>query len=215
MLFVVVCISLPVAIAELSVGLRAGFSLAETIPPLLVSQLLLFVFGALPIVALAALDARVVVASATGEREIPLVDLHRLPEETPQIETLLQRGELITSIVLPLNGIAARSSYRKVRDRASYAFALVSVAAGLEMEGDIVKDVRVALGGVAHKPWRAHAAEAALKGNPITDTALRAAADAELAPAKGLRDNAFKIELAKRVIVDSLSKLARAAEIAQ
>jgi xanthine dehydrogenase YagS FAD-binding subunit len=160
-------------------------------------------------VALAALEATVIVAGRGGEREIQLVDLHRLPGTTPQIETLLEAGELITAVTLPPNGFAARSSYRKVRDRASYAFALVSVAAGLEMEGDIVKDVRLALGGVAHKPWRAHAAEAVLKGGLITGATLRKAAEAELSSAKGLRDNAFKIELAKRLIVDTLSKLAQ------
>jgi xanthine dehydrogenase YagS FAD-binding subunit len=162
-------------------------------------------------VALAALDATVTVVGRNGEREIPLVDLHRLPGTTPQIETLLEAGELITAVTLPPNNFAARSSYRKVRDRASYAFALVTVAAGLEMDGDIVKDVRLALGGVAHKPWRAHAAEAALKGGPITDATLHQAAYAELSIAKGLRDNTFKIELARRVIVDSLSKLVQVA----
>ncbi|MEI9931821.1 MAG: xanthine dehydrogenase family protein subunit M [Rhizomicrobium sp.] len=162
-------------------------------------------------IALSALDATVTVVGRNGEREIPLINLHRLPGMTPQIETLLEAGELITAVTLPPNNFAACSSYRKVRDRASYAFALVSVAAGLEMDGDIVKDVRLALGGVAHKPWRAHIAESALKGGPITDATLHQAAYAELAAAKGLRDNAFKIELAKRVIVDSLSKLAQVA----
>jgi xanthine dehydrogenase YagS FAD-binding subunit len=159
-------------------------------------------------VALAALDASVTLESQSGTRTIPLIELHSLPGATPQIETLLEPGELITAVTLPPNGFAAHSSYRKVRDRASYAFALVSIAAGLEMEGDTIKDVRLALGGVAHKPWRAHAAEAVLRGKPLTDAALRAAAQAELGPAKGLRDNAFKIELARRLIVDSLSKLA-------
>jgi xanthine dehydrogenase YagS FAD-binding subunit len=162
-------------------------------------------------VALAALDATVTVVGRDGEREIPLVDLHRLPGATPQVETLLEAGELITAVTLPHNGFAVRSSYRKVRDRASYAFALVSVAAGLDMDGDVVKDIRLALGGVAHKPWRAYAAEAVLKGGPITQTTLRKAAEEELSSARGLRDNGFKIELAKRVIVDSLSKLAQVA----
>jgi xanthine dehydrogenase YagS FAD-binding subunit len=102
-----------------------------------------------------------------------------------------------------------------VRDRASYAFALVSLVAGLEMEGDTINDVRLALGGVAHKPWRAQAAEAALKGRAATEVAFRAAAEAELAAANGLRDNAFKIELATRLIADTLGKLARFVETAR
>jgi xanthine dehydrogenase YagS FAD-binding subunit len=115
-------------------------------------------------------------------------------------------------VTLPPNGIARRSSYRKVRDRASYAFALVSVATGLDLDGDVIRDVRLALGGVAHKPWRAHAAEAALRGARLTELTVRAAAEAELSSAKGVRDNGFKIELAKRVICDSLLKLAQIPE---
>ena len=161
-------------------------------------------------VALAALDAVVTVTGRNGSRDIPLTAFHRLPGDTPHIETELEPGELITAVTLPPNGIAARSHYRKVRDRASYAFALVSVAAGLEMEGGTIKDVRLALGGVAHKPWRAERAEAALRGRPATEAAFRQAAEAELAPAQALRDNAFKIELAKRVIADTLGKLATA-----
>jgi xanthine dehydrogenase YagS FAD-binding subunit len=161
-------------------------------------------------VALAALDAVVTVRGKDGSRDIPLIAFHRLPGDTPQVDTVLEPGELIIAVTLPPNGIAARSCYRKVRDRASYAFALVSVAAGLEMEGGTIWDVRIALGGVAHKPWRAERAEAALRGGPATEAVFRAAAEAELADAKPLRDNAFKIELAKRVIVDTLSKLAKA-----
>ena len=161
-------------------------------------------------VALAALDAVVTVKGRSGSREIPLTAFHRLPGDTPQVETILEPGELITAVTLPPNGVAARSYYRKVRDRASYAFALVSVAAGLEMEGGMIKDVRLALGGVAHKPWRAERAETALRGGPATESAFRGAAEAELADAQGLRDNAFKIELAKRVIADTLGKLAKA-----
>jgi xanthine dehydrogenase YagS FAD-binding subunit len=159
-------------------------------------------------VALVALDATVHIKSQSGPREILLTDFHRLPGDTPHIESLLEAGALITSISLPPNSLA-RSSYRKVRDRASYAFALVSVAAGIEMDGERLKDVRIALGGVAHKPWRARTAEGLLKGKSLTETALRAAVDAELSAATGLRDNAFKIELVKRVIVDSLLKLAK------
>jgi xanthine dehydrogenase YagS FAD-binding subunit len=166
-------------------------------------------------VALAALDAVVTVKGTSGSREVPMTAFHRLPGDTPQVETALEPGELITAVTLPPNGVAARSHYRKVRDRASYAFALISVAAGLEMEGGTIKDVRLALGGVAHKPWRAARAEAALRGCPVTESAFRQAAEAELAAAQGLRDNAFKIELAKRVIADTLDKLAKASGAAQ
>lgn len=157
-------------------------------------------------VALAALDASVTVEGRSGARDIPLVDFHVLPGQTPQIETVLQPGELITAVTLPPR-LPGRSVYRKVRDRASYAFALISVAAVLEVQDGVVKEVRIALGGVAHKPWRATAAEAALKGGPATEAAFRAAAHAELASARGLRDNAFKIELGQRVIIDTLIKL--------
>jgi xanthine dehydrogenase YagS FAD-binding subunit len=157
-------------------------------------------------VALAALDAIVSVEGRKGTREIPLVDLHVLPGDTPQIETVLEAGDLITAVTLP-PAIAGRSRYRKVRDRASYAFALVSVAALLDVEEGVVKQVRVALGGVAHKPWRARAIERALAGGPATEAAFRAAAQAELASARALRDNGFKIDLAQRVVVDTLMKL--------
>jgi len=158
-------------------------------------------------VALAALGANVHLRSARGERTLPMTDLHRLPEGHPEIETLLEPGELITAVELPPLPMAARSTYRKVRDRVSYAFALVSVAAAIELEGDTVKDVRLALGGVAHKPWRAWKAEAALKGRPATAEGFRAAAEAELAGAAPLRDNAFKVELAMRTIVAVLTEL--------
>ena len=164
-------------------------------------------------VALAALDAVVHLEGADGARTIKLVDLHRLPGGEPQIETQLRPSELITGVELPALPFAAHGDYRKVRDRASYAFALISVAAALDVdEAGHVGDVRLALGGVAHKPWRAFAAEAALRGGPATAAAFREAAEVELAPAAGLRDNAFKIELAKRVIVDTLTKLAHSAE---
>ena len=163
-------------------------------------------------VALAALDASVTVEGRNGVRDIPLVDFHLLPGETPQIETVLEEGELITAVTLPpMPG--GRSVYRKVRDRASYAFALISIAAVLEVRGGLVSEVRIALGGVAHKPWRAHTAEAALKGGPATEAAFRAAAQAEFAPARGLRDNAFKIELGQRLITDTLVKLTSQQEI--
>jgi xanthine dehydrogenase YagS FAD-binding subunit len=159
-------------------------------------------------VALAALDAVVHLKSRSGDRTLPFTELHRLPGNRPEVETVLERHELITAIELPSLPFARRSTYRKVRDRASYAFALISVAAALELEGNTVKDVRLALGGVAHKPWRARKAEAALRGQPATDHAFRAAAEAELADARPLRDNVFKIELARRTITAVLSQLA-------
>lgn len=158
-------------------------------------------------VAMAALDAVVRVRGVGGERSIALVDLHRLPGGRPDLDTVLEPGELITVIELPASSLAANSTYRKVRDRASYAFALVSVAAAVELEGGTVRDVRIALGGVAHKPWRASKAEAALRGRPATADAFRAAAAAELADAAPLRDNGFKVELAERTIVATLSEL--------
>lgn len=158
-------------------------------------------------VALAALDAVVHLRSASGERTLPLTEVHRLPGSHPEQDTVLTPGELITAVELPTLPFAARSTYRKVRDRASYAFALVSVAGALELDGGTVKDVRLALGGVAHKPWRAGKAEAALRGKPATEDNFRAAAEAELSDAKPLRDNGFKIELAKRTITMVLSEL--------
>lgn len=161
-------------------------------------------------VALAALDAVVHVEGPDGERTIPFDDFHRLPGDTPQVETNLGSDELITSIQLPAIPFAKTSQYRKVRDRASYAFALVSVAAALETENGEIRNVRLALGGVSHKPWRAHAAEKVLAGAKASLEAFGRAAETELADAKGFRDNAFKIELAKRTIVSVLSELADA-----
>ena len=160
-------------------------------------------------VALAALDAKVLVAGPGTGRTIAFTDFHRLPGETPERETLLESGELVVAVTLPALPFAARSTYRKVRDRASYAFALVAVAAALDLTKDrTIRDIRLALGGVAHKPWRAYAAEAALRGQILTEITIRAAAEAELAAAIPLRDNGFKIELAKRVIVRVLTELA-------
>jgi xanthine dehydrogenase YagS FAD-binding subunit len=163
-------------------------------------------------VALAALDARVEVAGPDGERTIPFPDLHRLPGDDPSRDTVLQHGELITAIDLPPLPMAARSDYRKVRDRASYAFALVSVAACLDVEDGAVRDVRLAFGGVAHKPWRAYRAEEALRGRPATEDAFRTAAGAELVdaePQPGIDGgNAFKIPLLSRTVVAALRDLA-------
>jgi xanthine dehydrogenase YagS FAD-binding subunit len=159
-------------------------------------------------VALAALDAVVHLAGPAGPRTIALNDLHRLPGERPDLETELSPGELITGVELPALPFAARSNYRKVRDRSSYAFALVSAAAALDVGPDgRVRDVRLALGGVAHKPWRAYAAEDALRGQPADETRFRAAAEIELKSAQAYRDNGFKIELAKRAIVATLRDL--------
>jgi xanthine dehydrogenase YagS FAD-binding subunit len=158
-------------------------------------------------VALVALDTIVRLRGAAGERRLPLTELHRLPGDRPDIETVLDPGELITAIELPPLPFAARSTYRKVRDRASYAFALVSVAAALEVEDGRVKDVRIAIGGVAHKPWRAWKAEEALHGAPANAMTFANAADAELADARPLKDNAFKVELARRTVVAALNEL--------
>jgi xanthine dehydrogenase YagS FAD-binding subunit len=161
-------------------------------------------------VALAAMDAVVHLEGPDGTRSIKLVDLHRLPGEMPERETELMVGELITAIELPTMPFAINATYRKVRDRASYAFALVSLAAALEVEDGTVKNVRLALGGVAHKPWRATRAEALLQGAPATEASFSRAADAELESAVGLRDNNFKIELARRVMVHALCELSGA-----
>jgi len=159
-------------------------------------------------VALVALDAVVHLQGPAGTRSMPLTDLHRLPGDRPEVETELQPDELITAIEIPPLGFARRSTYRKVRDRASYAFALISVAAASDIdEAGIVRDVRLALGGVAHKPWRATKAESVLKGQVASTKTFRAAAEAELADAAALSENAFKIELAKRTIVAVLDEL--------
>nr|MBA3790855.1 xanthine dehydrogenase family protein subunit M [Rubrobacter sp.] len=144
-------------------------------------------------VAMAALDAIVQVQGPNGEREIPIEELHRLPGDNPDRDTILEHGDLITAIDLPPLGFAANSKYRKVRERASYAFALVSVAAALDVEDGVVRDARIALGGVAHKPWRATKAEEALRGEPVNEANFRAAAEIELADAQPLAGNAFKI----------------------
>ncbi|HTJ25774.1 MAG TPA: xanthine dehydrogenase family protein subunit M [Candidatus Limnocylindria bacterium] len=159
-------------------------------------------------VALVALDARVRVQGPSGERTIPLVGFHRLPGDEPSRDTVLEHGELITAVELPPLAFANRSRYRKVRDRASYAFALVSVAAALDVEGGIVRDARLALGGVAHAPWRASAAEEVLRGASATEETFRRAAEAELANARPLRENAFKVPLARNIIVRTLLDLA-------
>ncbi|GAB3572049.1 xanthine dehydrogenase family protein subunit M [Spirosoma luteolum] len=160
-------------------------------------------------VALAALDATIRVSGPNGERTIPIADFHRLPGDEPQFDNTVQPGELVTAIDLPADGFADNHTYLKVRDRASYAFALVSVAVGLKLDGDTVTDVRIALGGVAHKPWRKPEAEALLTGKVATKANYRLVADALLEGARGYAHNGFKIELAKRAIVRALSMAAK------
>lgn len=147
-------------------------------------------------VALVALDATVIVLGRQGERRIPIIDFHRLPGSSPQTDTVLEHGELITAVELPALPVAEHSAYYKVRDRASYAFALVSVAAALQISNGRVEDVRIAFGGLAHKPWRAARAEASLRGAPATEESYHRAAQAELADARPLKDNAFKVRMA-------------------
>jgi xanthine dehydrogenase YagS FAD-binding subunit len=157
-------------------------------------------------VALAALGARVHVVGPDGARTVPLPGLHRLPGDEPARDTVLAPGELIVAVELPAD-VPARQRYRKVRDRASYSFAVVSIAAALTVRDGAVADVRLALGGVAHVPWRCEAAEAELRDGPATEDAFAAAADAELAAARPLRDNAFKLRLARNLIVRTLADL--------
>jgi xanthine dehydrogenase YagS FAD-binding subunit len=159
-------------------------------------------------VALAAIEAQVHVTGPTGERTIAFADFHRLPGTTPQIDSNLHPNEIITAIELPPRGFAANYSYLKIRDRLSYAFALVSVAAALELEGDGIKDARLALGGVAHKPWRDPGAEATLRGQIADQATFKRAADLLLRDAKGFGHNDFKVELARRAIVRALTQAA-------
>jgi xanthine dehydrogenase YagS FAD-binding subunit len=164
-------------------------------------------------VALVALDAVVRVLGPQGERAIPLTDFYRLPGEEPQRDTVLEHGELLTAVDLPPLQFATRSHYRKVRDRASYAFALVSVAAALDVADGVVRDVRLALGGVAPRPWRAVRAEAVLRGAPATGDVFGRAAEAELADAQPLPGNAFKVPLARSVLVRTLLDLIAEEEV--
>ena len=157
-------------------------------------------------VALTALEAVVRVQGPKGEREIPIGDFHRLPGSTPNVDTNLKEDELITAVDLPAMPFVTRSHYLKIRDRASYAFAIVSVAVAVELDaGKKITAARVALGGVAHKPWRAQKAEQYLVGKNADEKTFQAAAEAELAAAKAYAHNSFKIELAKRSIVRALN----------
>ncbi len=160
-------------------------------------------------VALAVLEAKVHVTGPSGEREIPITDFHRLPGDTPERDNNLDADELITAIELPARGFAKNYTYIKIRDRLSYAFALLSVAAGLELDGGNIREARFALGGVAHKPWRKAEAEAVLRGKAANEAAFAEAADVILREAKGFGHNTFKIDLARRAIVRALSQAAR------
>jgi xanthine dehydrogenase YagS FAD-binding subunit len=160
-------------------------------------------------VALAMLEATVHVTGPAGERAIAFADFHRVPGDTPQRDTNLHPHEIITAVELPTRGFATNYTYLKIRDRLSYAFALVSVAAGLELDGDTIKEARFALGGVAHKPWRDQAAEAALRGQAASPDNFRRAADLLLGAAVGFTHNAFKIDLARRTLIRALTQAAR------
>ena len=162
-------------------------------------------------VALAALEAVVIVQGPQGERRIAFADFHRLPDEAPERDNTLVEGELITAVELPAQGFSTHCSYLKLRDRASYAFALVSVAAALELDGNTIRSARLAMGGVAHKPWRKPEAEALLVGKKPDESAFTAAADALLEGASGFEHNAFKIELSRRAIVRALTDAAKGA----
>lgn len=160
-------------------------------------------------VALAALDAIVIVNGPNGERRISFENFHRLPEESPHIDTNLQTDEIITAIKLPIQGFAQNYAYVKNRDRASYAFALVSIAVGLVMDGNTIKEARIAMGGVAHKPWRNREAESLLNGKEAMLENFKMTADAYMQEAIGFEYNTFKIELAKRSIVRALMQAAK------
>jgi xanthine dehydrogenase YagS FAD-binding subunit len=159
-------------------------------------------------VALAMLGSKIHVKSSAGDRVIAFADFHRLPGDTPQRDTNLNAGEIITAVELPPHGFARNYTYLKIRDRLSYAFALVSVAVGLDLEGDVIKEGRFALGGVAHKPWRDPQAEAVLRGQPANATTFARAANVLLRNAKGYGHNTFKIELARRAITRALTQAA-------
>ncbi|MGH7057081.1 MAG: FAD binding domain-containing protein, partial [Acetobacteraceae bacterium] len=162
-------------------------------------------------VAMAALDATVVVFGKSGERRIPVVGFHRLAGDQPERDTVLEHGDLITAVEISRLSFAARSAYRKVRDRASFAFALVSVAAAVDLVDGVVHEARIALGGVAHKPWRATRAEEALRHVTATEENFRNAAEAELVEARPLEGNAFKVPMARNTLVSVLRTLCQGA----
>lgn len=162
-------------------------------------------------VAMAALNATVEITGPKGKRTLPIRDFHRLASKTPELDTNLQPDELITGVLLPASAatFAGHSYYLKARDRQSYAFALVSVAAGLQLENNTIHSAAIAMGGVAHKPWTSKEAEAALVGKPANEATFRAAADALTHGAKGYENNAFKIELARNCVVRALTLAAQ------
>jgi xanthine dehydrogenase YagS FAD-binding subunit len=162
-------------------------------------------------VALVALDAVIEMRSARGERTVPLIDFHRLPGETPHIETMLEAGEVITAIVVPASRAARRSHYLKVRERASFEFALVSAAVAIDMDGDRIREARIALGGVGTKPWRVTEVEAALVGSTLEPALLRRAAALAAQGARGYGHNDFKIELMQRAVVRAIESMGRRA----
>jgi xanthine dehydrogenase YagS FAD-binding subunit len=159
--------------------------------------------------ALHALDAVISIAGPRGVRQVPVTEFHRLPSERPERDADIEPGELVTSIDLStdVQRFAARSTYLKVRDRASYAFALVSIAAALDLDGDRVREARLCLGGVAHKPWRARAAEDLLRGQRVDAALLQRAADAAVQGASPLPQNRYKVELARRLVVRAVGSL--------
>ena len=159
-------------------------------------------------VALAALDATVLVTGPKGSRRIPFADFHRLPGDTPHIDNNLQKGELITAVEVPDSPFTKHVHYLKIRDRASYAFALVSVAAALDLKGNTIKNARLAMGGVAHKPWRLHEAEKALIGKDVSDTTFWQAAEVGIVDPKGFKYNSFKIKMAPDAVVEALKNAA-------
>jgi xanthine dehydrogenase YagS FAD-binding subunit len=159
-------------------------------------------------VALAMLEAKVHVTGASGDRVIAFADFHRLPDDTAQRDTNLEAGEIITAVELPAKGFAENYTYLKIRDRLSYAFALVSVAVGLQLDGETIREARFTLGGVAHKPWRDPQAEAALNGQPANEATFARAADVLLRDAKGHAHNSFKIDLARRCLLRALMQAA-------
>jgi xanthine dehydrogenase YagS FAD-binding subunit len=156
-------------------------------------------------IALAALDATVQVEGPKGKREIKFTDFHRLPGNTPEKDNTLQNKELITSVEIPNNNFNKNVHYLKVRDRSSYAFALISVAAALDIQSNTINDVRLAMGGVAHKPWRLTEAEEFLKGKTVSETIFRQAADLAMKGARGYGDNDFKLTLGPNAIVEALT----------
>jgi xanthine dehydrogenase YagS FAD-binding subunit len=184
-------------------GINRGHAILGT------SEHCIAVFPSDMCVALAALDARVLVTGKGGERGIAFADFHRLPGDTPHIDTNLRPDEIITAIELPPKGFAGNYTYLKIRDRLSYAFALVSIAAALDLDGGTIKEARLALGGVAHKPWRDREAEAQLSGAPATRESFLRAAETVLRDARGFGHNDFKIELARRVMLRALTQAAR------